>query len=112
MKALFLITESEFEGSKFETTVELMDYSGEFRGLKDARTALMNQINILANSVDSNEMQPTMNFKDRFHFYITQENGVKEKRHIVISDTYKASRMSLRMIWEAKDKIKDYSNPV
>jgi len=100
--ALFLITESEFG-----TEVELMDYCGKFDYLKDARESLNWQLNNLASKEDANELQPTMNFKDRFHFWVDGE-----KRHIVISKVYKAERRSLRMRYEAIEKIKNFSNPV
>lgn len=102
MNALFLITET-IAGQK----VELMDYCSTFHYLKDARKALMHQLQILSSNEDVNEIQPTMNFKDRFHFWIDGE-----KRHIVISKYYKAERCSLRMLDEAKMKLENFSNPV
>tara|TARA_R110000744_G_scaffold275082_4_gene388072 strand:+ start:151 stop:462 length:312 start_codon:yes stop_codon:yes gene_type:complete len=100
--ALFLITESEFG-----TDVEFMDYCGKFDYLKDAREALKWQIDNLASKENVNELQPTMNFKDRFHFWVDGE-----KRHIVISKVYRAKRRSLRMRYEAIEKINDFSMPV
>ena len=100
MNALFLISETS-NG----TTVEQLGLTNHY--LKDARTDLMNHLNRLSVSEDSNEMQPTMNFKDRFHFWVDGE-----KRHIVISNFYKAERCSLRMINEAKEKIQNFTNPV
>ena len=82
MNALFLITET-IDGQK----VEFMDYCSTFHYLKDARSALMSQLQNLSSKEDVNEIQPTMNFKDRFHFWIDGE-----KRHIVISKYYKADK--------------------
>lgn len=102
MTALFLISETQFG-----TTTELMDYSGTFDYLKDARKELAYHLNKMATSDEANELQPTMNFKDRFHFFVGNE-----KRHIVISKFYKSESRSIRMTMEAESKIKDISNPV
>ena len=102
MTSLFLIRETQYAG----IIVERMDYCGLFYNMKDARKALLNQINNLASSDKANEMQPTMNDKDFFHFYVKQPNGFEEKRYIVISKDYKSSRKSILMNIEAINKVK------
>ena len=96
MYSLFLISETN-NGSQ----VKKMDL--DFDYLKDARVELFRQINILASSKDSNEIQPTMNFKDRFHFWIDGE-----KRHFVISKSYKSNKRFIRMELEALDKLNNF----
>lgn len=100
MNAVFLITET-LAGNK----VDQLGCSHHY--LKDARKDLMSHLNRLSSSDDVNEIQPTMNFKDRFHFWIDGE-----KRHIVISKYYKSERCSLRMKWEAEEKLNDFSSPI
>lgn len=100
MNALFLITET-IDG----TNVEQFGLTHHY--LKDARNDLMEHLNRLASNEEAYEMQPTMNFKDRFHFWVGGE-----KRHIVISKFYTAPRCSIRMVNEAKEKIKNFTNPI
>lgn len=95
MYALFLITETEF-GKE----VEFLDFLRVHNTLKTAREKLFGQINIISSRDDSNETQPTMNFKDRFHFFIG-----KETRHMVISRYYKSESKSLVMRNEALNKL-------
>jgi len=102
MKALFMITETEY-GIQYE----LLEYLRVNHTLKSARQVLMKQINIIASRDDANETQPTMNYKDRFHFFID-----KETRHMVISNFYKSDKCSIRMRLEAIDKINDFSKRV
>jgi hypothetical protein len=97
MKGIFLISE----------TFETIELHSTFTTLKEAKKELMNQINILANHESANEIQPTMNFKNRFNFFIG-----KEKRSMVISNFYSSERMSLRMLDEAKRELKNFSKPV
>jgi len=96
MYTLFLISETQ-NGNQ----VEKLDI--DFYSLKEARKELLRQINILASKDDSNETQPTMNFKDRFHFWIDGE-----KRHFVISKVYKSVKKSIRMEIEAVEKLKNF----
>jgi len=87
----------------FEDSEEVTKF--DFRTLKDAKEELMSQLNILAKHEKANEFQPTMNFKDRFHYYLRYENGREVKRDFIISKVYKAKRMSLRTLSEAKEVL-------
>jgi hypothetical protein len=99
MNALFLITETEF-GKE----VEFLDYLRTHENLSSARKVLKSQINMISSKEDAYETQPTMNFKDRFHFFIG-----KETRHMVISKYYKSERKSLVMRNEALEKLNDFT---
>ena len=96
MYSLFLISETN-NGSQ----VDRLDI--DFNYLKDARAELFRQINILSSKSDANETQPTMNFKDRFNFWIDGE-----KRHFVISKYYRSNKRAIRMELEALDKLNDF----
>lgn len=100
--SLFIVKNTQYAGD----TVERMDYCGNFFSMKEARKALLNQINILSKSTEANDMQPTMNNRDFFHFYVKQPSGYEEKRHIVISKVYKSDRKSIIMKLDVLEKIK------
>ena len=101
--SLFLIEErNDF------TNIEIHPGYYWFDTLKQAREALMYQLDILSKSSKSNIYQPTMNFKDRFHYW-TDEGY---KRHLVISKYYKSNRYSIFMKRAALEKINDISKPI
>jgi len=96
--ALFLIEETN-EGQTYARHYnEAWDC---FYTLKEARAALMYRLNILAKCERANDLQPTMNHKDRFHYW----EGSR-KKHLVISKYYKAARNSIFMVNNALEKIK------
>ena len=57
----------------------------DFRYVDQARKELCEWLIESANSENANEIQPTMNFKDKYHMYITDESGLTIKRTVLIA---------------------------
>ncbi len=95
--ALFLIEETNDGQTYARHYDEAFKF---FYTLKEAREALMHRLNILSKCERANDLQPTMNHKDRFHYW---EGG--RKNHLVISKYYKAERNSIYMVNKALEKI-------
>lgn len=95
MKALFLISDN------LETVTVL-----EKGTLKQVRKELEYRLTNISQKENANELQPTMNYKDRFHFYVKNENGSEDKRHMVISDFYKSPKKSLLMKYKVLDIVR------
>ncbi len=81
MKALFLVSENS-------ENVTLLEKAP----VKYLRKELMRRLQHMASREDANVLQPTMNYRDRFHFFVGND-----VRHIVISDYYKNNNQSLLM---------------
>ncbi len=81
MKALFLVSEHA-------ENVTVLDKGP----VKYIRKELMRRLEHMASREDVNDLQPTMNYKDRFHFFVGNDT-----RHIVISNYYKSDKKSLLM---------------